>query len=206
MTTVITTLRHGETEWGPQKRYAGSIDIPLSDRGRDGCRAVAAALRTRAFDVAITSPLLRAIETAELVVDHGSPTLQEPLCRERGFGAMEGLTWDEVRALEPPLLFIEVGGDLHSVNPPDGEPLEDVWQRARRFRNLLLRRHRGRRILVVSHGVFLQMFHGVLRGSTCIESLAAYPANLELATFTFAGDRLVGDEVERVGGTAGLDF
>ena len=50
-------------------------------------------------------------------------------------------------------------------------------------------------MLVVSHGVFLQMFHGVLRGSSCIESLGVYPANLELTTFLFSGRCLVTEEV-----------
>lgn len=154
----------------------------------------------------ITSPLRRAAETAELVADHRTPVERTRLARERGFGVMEGLTWDEVRALDPPVLFIEVGDDLHSVNPQGGEPFEDVWQRARRLKSRILRRHREERVLVVSHGVFLQMFHGVLRGLSCIESLTTYPANLELATFTLQGDRLIQEEVERLRDAAGLDF
>ena len=198
--TVITTMRHGETTWGPLRRYAGSIDVPLSDAGRRGCEEAARVLAEAAFDVVITSHLQRARETARLVCPDLTCHVQTRLCRERGFGAMEGLTWDEVRALDPPILFIEVGGDLHSVNPPGGEPFEDVWQRAKRFRAMVFRRYGGRRVLVVSHGVFLQMFHGVLRGSTCIESLAEYPGNLELTRFEFDDRRLVAQEVVRVCG------
>ncbi len=98
-----------------------------------------------------------------------------------------------MKHLNPPVLLIEVGGDLHTVNPRGGEPLEDVWQRAKKFRNYLFNHHAGQTILVVSHGVFLQMLHGVLRGSSCIESLAHYPANLELYTFRFSGKQLVSD-------------
>jgi broad specificity phosphatase PhoE len=107
---------------------------------------------------------------------------------------MEGLTLEEVRSLDPPVLFIEVGNDAHSVNPKDGEPFEDVWERAKRFARLIFREYKGSRVLVVSHGVFLQMLHGVLRGSNCIESLSEYPANLGLATFRFSGRRLVAEE------------
>jgi len=198
--TAITTMRHGETTWGALRRYAGSIDVPLSDVGRRECGEAARVLAEAAFDVVITSHLQRARETARLVCPDLTCHVQTRLCRERGFGVMEGLTWDEVRALDPPILFIEVGGDLHSVNPPGGEPFEDVWQRAKRFRAMVFRRYGGRRVLVVSHGVFLQMFHGVIRGSTCIESLAEYPGNLELARFEFDDRRLVAQEVVRVCG------
>jgi broad specificity phosphatase PhoE len=113
---------------------------------------------------------------------------------------MEGLTWDDVQNLDPPILFIEVGNDLHSVNLQGGEPFENVWERAKRFRRFLFREHKGSSILVVSHGVFLQMFHGVLRGLSCIESLAVYPANLELVTCQFSGDQLIEEKMVKLVG------
>jgi len=125
-----------------------------------------------------------------LLVPGNPEIIQSALCNERRFGVMEGRTWDEVVKFDPPILMINVGNDLHTVNPKDGEPFEDVWQRAKTFRNFLLKNHKGKNILVVSHGVFLQMFHGVLKGLNCIESLAVFPSNLELASFHFSGNRL----------------
>lgn len=193
--TIISTIRHAETTWGPLKRYAGSIDVPLSEKGVEDCRNAAKALADMEFDVVITSHLKRSIDSALLLAPDHTQVVQSRLCAERRFGVMEGLTWQEVQDLDPPILFIEVGGDRHSVNPQGGEPFEDVWQRARRLRNLIFRQYRGSSVLLVSHGVFLQMFHGVLRGSNCIESLATYPANLELASFTFSGQRLAEEQV-----------
>jgi broad specificity phosphatase PhoE len=63
----------------------------------------------------------------------------------------------------------------------------------------LFSKYRESNVLVVSHGVFLQMFHGVLRGLSCIESLAAYPANLELIQFKFVKERLVEEKTLKVG-------
>jgi broad specificity phosphatase PhoE len=91
--------------------------------------------------------------------------------------------------------MIRVGADLHTVNPRNGEPFEEVWERAKKFRRFVFEKYAGSDVLVVSHGVFLQMFHGVLRGLNCIESLASYPANLEMARFRFAGRRLADEEV-----------
>ena len=135
------------------------------------------------------------------------PSLVESkLCNERNFGVMEGLTWDEVQHLDPPVLFIEVGNDLHSVNPQGGEPFEDVWERARKFRRFILREYKGSSVLVVSHGVFLQMFHGVLRGLNCIESLAAYPSNLVLFRFRFSGNRLMEEKTYKLAEDQGVQW
>jgi broad specificity phosphatase PhoE len=158
------------------------------------------------FNVVISSTLNRSIHTAELITGNSIPVIQNKLCNERDFGIMEGHTWDEVQHFDPPILFIEVGNDKHSVNPKGGEPLEDVWQRAKRFCNFLFRNYRGKTILVVSHGVFLQMFHGVLKRSTCIESLAQYPANLELSSFCFDGNHLKETKVTKLSSREGANF
>ena len=128
------------------------------------------------------------------------PVVLTALCSERKFGAIEGLTWDQVQQL--PVMMIKVGHDLHTVNPKGGEPLEKVWLRAQAFRSFLLKNYCGAHVLVISHGVFLQMFHGLLRGLTCIESLASYPGNLEVRQFTLRGLELVREvpvEAERLG-------
>jgi broad specificity phosphatase PhoE len=146
----------------------------------------------------LTSTLKRAIETAEILAGDGVPIVKNKLCNERNFGIMEGLTWDDVQTLEPKVLLIEVGNDLHTVNPKGGEPFEDLWQRAKKFRRFIFKNYRGLNILVVSHGVFMQMFHGVLRGQNCIESLAVYPSNLELTTFRFCGNRLTSEKAVKL--------
>lgn len=204
--TVISTLRHARTVFSGEERYAGTMDVPLSDQGVQECRAAARALAGENFEVVVTSTQSRAIDTAGLLGFDSASTVQTTLCRERGFGVLEGLTAAEVRHLDPPVLFITVGGDAHSVNPEGGEPLEDVWQRARQFRDLLFHEHEGSRVLVIAHGVFLQMLHGVLRGLTCIESLADYPGTLELHSFRFEGRVLVAEDVRRLAGSAGADF
>lgn len=189
--TIIHTIRHGHTVYNAEKRYAGTVDIPLSEKGIKDCQEVSRKIVDDTFDVVVTSTMKRSIETAHLLVPGHPVIIQSALCNERRFGVMEGHTWDEVLKFDPPILMIDVGNDLHTVNPKGGEPFENVWQRAKRFRNFLFKNYGGKSILVVSHGVFLQMFHGVLKGSSCIESLAVYPSNLELASFCFSGSRLM---------------
>ncbi len=196
--TIISTIRHAETAYNGQKRYAGSLDIPLNENGISQARRAADRLNKADYDLVLTSKLKRAYDTAKILLGDAVPILQTKLCNERNFGIMEGLSWEEVKKLEPPVLMIEVGNDLHTVNPQRGEPFEKVWQRAITFRRLIFRKYKGRRILVVSHGVCRQFFHGLLRGLTCIESLAKYPSNLELATFRFIGEELVEENVSKL--------
>ncbi len=202
--TVIYTMRHARTQFNTERRYAGSIDIELDEQGTgDACR-VSPYFKSLHLDVVITSSLKRSIQTASLLVGNNVPIVQSALCSERNFGIMEGRTWDEIQVLQPPVMLIQVGNDLHSVNPKGGEPLEDVWARAKRFRSFIFAHYRSKKVLVISHGVFLQMFHGLLRGLNCIESLAAYPANLELATFEFSGRRLLHESVDALNGAQAL--
>ena len=204
--TTIRTLRHAQSTYSPDQRYAGSTDVPLSAAGARDCLRSAEALACLSLDVIVTSTMKRAIDTSHLLRCEAPVHIQTELCSERRFGVLEGLTWQEAQHLDPPILFIEVGGDRHSVNPPGGEPFEDVWQRAKRFRGFLFGNYRGSNVLVVSHGVFLQMFHGVLRGGNCVESLIQYPATLELTTFRFRGRHLVDEVAVRLLEDAGQGF
>jgi broad specificity phosphatase PhoE len=189
--TRINTIRHASTTFGDEHRYAGSIDVPLSERGIDEARAARRKLNGITFDAIITSPLRRTAETARLFNGNGTPIVTNDLCVERNFGILQGLTWREAKKIRPKILFIEVGGDTHSVNPPGGEPFEEVRARAKKFRNYIFKNYRGRSVLVVSHGVFLQQFHGLLRGLSCIESLAEYISNLTFTSFEISGRRLL---------------
>lgn len=205
--TAIHTIRHGHTSYNSAKRYAGTIDVPLNEKGIHDALVASSKLAEVKFDVVVTSTLKRAIETARLIVGDETNIVQSSLCNERNFGVMEGHTWDEVQKFIPPILFIEVGNDLHSVNPAMGEPFEDVWDRAKRFRRFLFRNFVGFNILVVSHGVFLQLFHGVIRNKSCIESLANnYPSNLELNSFIFSGRRLEQERVVMLADKGTLSF
>jgi broad specificity phosphatase PhoE len=204
--TSISTLRHAHTQYNAERRYAGSIDIPISETGLEDARKAAPKLAEIKFDMVITSKLKRAIQTAQILIGDSAPIIQNELCNERNFGIMEGLTWEDIQTLQPPVLMINVGNDLHTVNPKDGEPFEDVWERARKFRQLLFQAYAGANILVVSHGVFLQMFHGVMRGLSCIESLGTYPSNLELSKFQFEDQQLIDEKTTRLLGSEPLKW
>jgi alpha-ribazole phosphatase len=204
--TVIHTIRHGHTFYNAEKRYTGTIDVSLSEKGINECRLAAKKLKSFHFDIILTSKMKRTIETAQLMANGKVSIVECDLCNERNFGIMEGHTWDEILEFNPPILLINVGNDLHTVNPQRGEPFEDVWERAKKFRRLIFRKYRGQSILVISHGVFLQMFHGVLRNLNCIEALGFYPSNLELSSFYYLGNRFIEEKKVKLSEAAAPDW
>jgi broad specificity phosphatase PhoE len=204
--TRIHTIRHAKTTFGEQQRYAGTLDVPLSPTGVREAKAAAKALRDMSFDVVLASMKKRAFDTAKLLVGRSASIVRCDLCNERNYGAMEGHTIVEVKRFKPPIMFVKVGNDTHSVNPPNGEPFEDVRERAKKFRRLIFNTYRGSNVLVVSHGVFLQQFNGLLRGKSCIEALADWMSNLEMTSFTFSGDRLVEERSVKLMEQKGYDF
>lgn len=85
-------IRHGETDWNKMRKLQGQVDIPLNEFGRHLAEVTAEALREISFDLAITSPLSRARETAQLVLGGREiPILEDARLKEMGFGEYEGL-------------------------------------------------------------------------------------------------------------------
>ena len=103
--TVIHTVRHAQTTFGEEKRYAGTIDVPLSESGRKDALAAADKLPEKAFDVVITSEKKRSIQTARCLLGEDAVFTRIALCNERNYGQMEGRTWDEVKKMDPPILL-----------------------------------------------------------------------------------------------------
>ena len=191
--TIISTIRHGETDFNRQKRYCGTMDVPLNDAGREDAIHVRNKLSGDTFDVIISSKLTRAIETAQVLLNNGAEFIQSELCNERNYGKLQGMTADEVKGVRPPLEYLYRGDDRHSINPPGGETFKELRKRAETFYEFLFGRFIGCSLLVVSHGVFLQQFHGLLRGKNWMDSLEKNVANFEYTTFKFVDRQLVNE-------------
>ncbi len=183
--TLLFTLRHGVTELNRDQRVSGqTLDVPLLPEGIRQAEEARDRFAGTPLDVVISSPLARAIQTAEIVTGFPREAMEiDPLATERSFGLMEGLTRAEVESRFPEVRYLQIGHVGYSLNPPRGEPFPALHDRARRFLQRLLERHRGRRILISSHQTFLQQLHGVLRGLDPFETLQHDLLNLELNLF-----------------------
>jgi 2,3-bisphosphoglycerate-dependent phosphoglycerate mutase len=152
----ITLLRHGESQGNFEGRHQGQADFPLTDIGRQQANALVERWRSenKVFDLIISSPLLRARETAELIsASLNAPLELDPLWMERDNGMLTGLRSEEAREIVPQPDFV------HPYQPygQTGESLWEVYLRAGKAAQNLINRLPGC-FLVVSHGGLLNMF------------------------------------------------
>lgn len=157
--TILTLVRHGETDWNRERRIQGSTDIPLNDTGRGQARDAAARLRetldTATPVVVVSSDLSRARETAEIIAHElgsAAPHAYREL-RERAYGEAEGVSAEE---------FLARWGEWSTAEIPGAEPWPDVRHRA--LRGLQRSVRDARRItapqpvslVVVAHGALIR--------------------------------------------------
>ena len=65
---IFYIVRHGVTEWNALKKVQGSADIPLAKEGILLAEKTGEALKEIPFDICFSSPLIRARQTAELIL------------------------------------------------------------------------------------------------------------------------------------------
>jgi probable phosphoglycerate mutase len=148
--TRVLLVRHGSTEHSHEGRFSGRNDLPLDPHGRSQARALAGHLATLApVDAVISSPLRRARETAQAIVERvgGAVEIHDDLI-EAEFGEWEGLTIAETHLKWPEQL---AGWLKSAAAPPSGESFVDVEARARRAIDEIVATHRHQRVAVVSH-------------------------------------------------------
>ena len=149
----ILLARHGETDWNTEGRYQGQgYDIPLSSVGRVQAQALAARLVEMELVRVVSSPLLRARQTAEMVLGGRSISLVvEPDLVEVAHGDWEGRLDSEVKVLDEARR--RAWRDTpHLVTLPGGESLEQVQTRAwPAFRRACRGVQAEETLLVVSH-------------------------------------------------------
>jgi len=148
--TVTLLLRHGQTPMSVQKRYAGLSDVPLTEVGVQQAAAAGKRLASAGLTAIVTSPLARAVRTAEAVAAAtGAPVEADEGFRETDFGAWDGLTFAEVGERWPAELTAWLADP--DVAPPGGESFADVSTRVEGALRRVLAGHQGRTVLIVSH-------------------------------------------------------
>jgi probable phosphoglycerate mutase len=121
---AIYLVRHGETEWSVSRRHTGMTDLALTPTGEDEARTLRLRLADVEFDKVVSSPLQRAVRTAELA-GYGSSLKISPLLAEFDYGEYEGLTSEQIEVLHP-------GWELWRDGCPGGETPDQALARCRR--------------------------------------------------------------------------
>ena len=188
-------LRHGQTDWNVIGRMQGqSSDIPLNQTGLEQAKAAAKILSRYPIDRVISSPLKRAFVTAEQT----SQALNVPIetdvrLLERNYGAIEGLTPEEINHASPSQIFEpDVPPDLWGFRLPRGaEPMEQLAQRGQEVVSDCLGKYPSETLLFVAHGAwFRALMHKLTAGKQIIRSDNATPYRCALAKNSWKIDQL----------------
>lgn len=176
MMTTLYLIRHGETEGADERRYKGTMDVPLSERGVQQIKQVSEYIiqnrssrsvgtnslnnlnpetsgnDSNVLDAVYSSDLSRAIKSAEIIA---APSRLKPVIipelRERNFGIWEGMSFDEIREkyLEEFNVWAE---NPVKFSPMEGESTLDVRERVIRAFDEIIGKHNGEYIGIVAHG------------------------------------------------------
>jgi probable phosphoglycerate mutase len=158
-TRAFLFVRHGQTDWNAAGRFQGHTDVPLNDAGRRQAEAVAEMLKRVPFARIVSSPLIRARDTAEAIAGAtGRPLHIEDELIECNFGSLEGACYAEV------MTDSKHPKDLIGLLAPDGEQWAEVLVRARLVVGRWLDAYPAETLLFVAHDALLQALSEVLCG------------------------------------------
>ncbi len=164
MATRVYLIRHGATELSAEDRFAGALDVLLSDGGRDQARRLGERLSNEKITVAFASPMKRTLETARLVVaPHAIPVTPIDGIREIAHGRWEGKTRQEVER-EYPQEYARYEYDPYSFAPVEGESGLQVTARALPALLKIVEEHCDEGIVIVSHKATIRLVLSSLLG------------------------------------------
>ena len=165
--TLLTLIRHGETDWNRQGRIQGNTDVLLNDTGLAQAAEAAALLDHEPWSGVVTLPLSRARVTGEVIATSLGVSTLPPMSglAERDYGECEGVEMDVARSLYP------------SGEYPGSESNESVFDRALSAINVIRAAHPGDSVIVVAHGGLLHTLLSRLNGAR-VPSIANATVNV----------------------------
>ena len=164
MTTRVFMVRHGATVLSAEDRFAGSVDVALSEEGRSQAEALGRRLADEPIAAAYASPMSRARDTAALIL--GTRRLNvvaDPALREIDHGRWEEKSRGDVGTAWPDE-YARWERDPFTFAPEGGETGLAVVARALPAFLAIVERHKNASVLVVSHKATIRLVIGTLLG------------------------------------------
>ena len=149
----IYIVRHGETEANKKGYLQGCTDIPLNENGRIIAELTGRGLKGIRFDHCFSSPLIRAKETAEILLRESGNSISvsfDDRIKEMNFGSFEGLSVRDEKVIR---FLKELIVDYKF---PDGESFQEVIKRTQEFLKELIAKDDDKTYLVSTHGCALR--------------------------------------------------
>ncbi|MFC1986142.1 histidine phosphatase family protein [Chloroflexota bacterium] len=186
--TEMILARHGETEWNVQEVFRGRIDIELNETGIKQAELLAEDLSDARIEAIYSSPLKRALKTAEAIAGHhGLDVKITPGLIDLNFGKWQGLSHQEVKGKYKEL-YEEWVNHPDKVKIPFGENLGDVRKRAIGVVDEVIAKHEGT-VVLVSHRVVNKVLICALLGLDNSHFWNIRQDTAGTTTFTYENER-----------------
>ncbi len=184
--TQLILIRHGETVWNREGRMQGQQDSPLTETGVHQARQLARRFAQEAFGALYSSDLGRTRQTARSIADAaGRDIIVDARLRERHFGVFEGLTAAEIK-LNYPLEYERFKSRDPAYAMPGGESALAFRDRCLACFEDIAQRHAGDTVVVVTHGLVLDMLYRAAHGIALDQPRSFGLLNASLNTFRYA--------------------
>lgn len=150
---MLYIMRHGKTDWNLIHKMQGRTDIPLNKEGRDMARAAGKQYQDIHLDVCYCSPLIRAKETATLVLENRNiPIIYDDRLKEMSFGIYEGTKSSSQSPDNPINIFFQ--NPAQYIAPEGGESFDELFARTGSFLDEVITPalKENKDVLIVGHG------------------------------------------------------
>ena len=173
-------VRHGETDWNALDKIQGRTDNPLNEKGKAQAKAAAEKLKDVPIDVIISSPLIRAYETAEAIAEYheGVTILKEPALLEMNYGSFEGKY-----RLSPEFIAAKRNGFANRY-PEGGESYFDVAARVYPLIEKLKREYPDKTVLLTAHNGIMRVVDSYFHDLSVEEFIFFAAGNTDFRHYT----------------------
>ena len=154
----LILIRHGQSEWNALNQFTGWKDPGLTSKGIEEAKSAGKIIYNLKinFDLVFTSALIRAQNTAEIIlkeINQSLTTIKDQALNERNYGDLAGLNKDDARKRWGDEQ-VHIWRRSYDIPPPGGESLKDTGERVLPFfmKEILPHVCEGKNVLVAAHG------------------------------------------------------
>ncbi|NJJ40485.1 histidine phosphatase family protein [Paenibacillus apii] len=171
-------VRHGQTEWNYENRVCGITEVQLTNRGIEQAKELSKTIIGKQIDIIISSPLSRALKTAEIISNVISKEIIiDNRLIEQNYGVFEGVNRDsedfkEAKKHFPNRLF-------------GGESLLQVAQRTFNLLDEIKGKFRNQNVLIVTHGGVCRIINAYFNDQMNGEFYKFHLGNCEMKEYQF---------------------
>lgn len=149
--TRLLFVRHGQTTWNAEHRYAGDSEVPLAPEATEQIARLTERLRYEPIDAIYSSPITRCLTTITPTAElHHLRIIKRLQLKERNLGDWEGQIATEIHKTHPGYRFPESAYD-GTFRVPNSEPLDELEKRLRIVLHEVADAHPGQTVVMATH-------------------------------------------------------